>query len=166
MDIDKLCVNTIWTLSMDAVQAANSGHPGTAMAMAPVVYCVWQKFLRYDPHDPVWPDRDLFVLSIGHASMLLYSMLHLCGVRAVNPRYETLGELAVKLEDIKRSVDTLKSHGVLSIILLGGGEPTLHKYFGEIVRYIKSKGVQLGIVTNGSSLYKVKNIVDLLCPRQ
>ena len=100
--IDRLSINTIRTLSMDAVQQANSGHPGTAMAMAPVVYCLWQRFLRFDPEDPIWPNRDRFVLSAGHASMLLYSMLHLCGVKAVNPKYETLGELSVKLEDIKR----------------------------------------------------------------
>jgi transketolase len=96
------CINTIRTLSMDAVQAANSGHPGTAMAMAPVVYCLWQRFLRFDPQDPIWPNRDRFVLSIGHASMLLYSMLHLCDVKAVNQRYERLGELSVTLDDIKR----------------------------------------------------------------
>jgi transketolase len=96
------CVNTIRTLSMDAVQAANSGHPGTAMAMAPVVYCLWQRFLRFDPEDPIWPNRDRFVLSIGHASMLLYSMLHLCGVKAVNRKYERLGEPSVTLDDIKR----------------------------------------------------------------
>ncbi len=95
-------INTIRTLSMDAVQAANSGHPGTPMAMAPVIYCLWQRFLRFDPNDPIWPNRDRFVLSIGHASMLLYSMLHLCGVKAVNPKYETLGELSVSLDDIKR----------------------------------------------------------------
>ena len=100
--IDTLGVNTIRTLSMDAVQQANSGHPGTPMALAPVVYCLWQRHLRFDPQDPIWPNRDRFVLSIGHASMLLYSMLHLCGVRAVNPRYETLGKLAVTLEDIQR----------------------------------------------------------------
>jgi len=100
--LDELCVNTVRTLSMDAVQQANSGHPGTPMAMAPVVYCLWQRLLRFDPDDPIWPNRDRFVLSIGHASMLLYSMLHLCGVKAVNPKYETLGELSVKLEDIKR----------------------------------------------------------------
>ncbi|MCZ6611141.1 MAG: transketolase, partial [Planctomycetota bacterium] len=87
---------------MDAVQQANSGHPGTAMAMAPVVYCLWQRFLRFDPEDPIWPNRDRFVLSIGHASMLLYSMLHLCGVKAVNPKYERLGKLSVPLDDIKR----------------------------------------------------------------
>jgi transketolase len=96
------CINTIRTLSMDAVQQANSGHPGTAMAMAPVVYCLWQRFLRFDPDDPIWPNRDRFVLSIGHASMLLYAMLHLCGVKAVNPKYETLGEMSVTLDDIKR----------------------------------------------------------------
>ncbi len=100
--IDQLCINTIRTLSMDAVQAANSGHPGTPMAMAPVVYCLWRRFLRFDPDDPIWPNRDRFVLSIGHASMLLYSVLHLCNVKAVNPKYETLGELSVKLDDIKR----------------------------------------------------------------
>ena len=72
------------------------------MAMAPVVYCLWQHFLRFDPEDPIWPNRDRFVLSIGHASMLLYSLLHLCGVKAVNPKYERLGELSVSLEDIKK----------------------------------------------------------------
>ena len=75
------CVNAIRTLSMDAVQAANSGHPGTAMAMAPVVYNLWNRHLAFDPEDPIWPNRDRFVLSIGHASMLLYSILHLAGVR-------------------------------------------------------------------------------------
>ena len=100
--LDQLCINTVRTLSMDAVQAANSGHPGTPMAMAPVVYCLWQRFLRFDPQDPIWPNRDRFVLSVGHASMLLYWMLHLCGVKAVNPKYEILGELSVMLDDIKR----------------------------------------------------------------
>ena len=71
------------------------------MSLAPVAYCLWQRFLRFDPEDPIWPDRDRFVLSAGHASMLLYSMLHLCGVKAVNAKYETLGELSVKLDDIK-----------------------------------------------------------------
>src|SRR5712671_1102479 len=85
-DLDLTCINTIRTLSMDAVQAANSGHPGTPMAMAPVAYCLWQQFLRFDPEDPVWPNRDRFVLSAGHASMLLYSMLHLTAVKAVDPR--------------------------------------------------------------------------------
>ncbi|MGE0823040.1 MAG: transketolase [Candidatus Binatia bacterium] len=100
--IEQLSINTIRTLSMDAVQQANSGHPGTAMAMAPVVYSLWQQFLDFDPNDPIWPNRDRFVLSIGHASMLLYSMLHLTGVKAVNPKYEALGQLSVTLDDIKR----------------------------------------------------------------
>jgi transketolase len=86
---------------MDAVQQANSGHPGTPMAMAPVVYVLWQEFLRFDPEDPIWPNRDRFILSAGHASTLLYSLLHLAGVKAVNRKYETLGELAVGLEDLK-----------------------------------------------------------------
>jgi transketolase len=100
-DLEQLCVNTIRTLSIDGVQAANSGHPGTPMAMAPVAYCLWQQFLRFDPQDPVWPNRDRFVLSIGHASMLLYSLLHLSGVRAVSKDYETLGELSVPLDALK-----------------------------------------------------------------
>lgn len=101
-DVDTRCVNTIRTLAMDAVQAANSGHPGTPMAMAPLAYTLWQRFLRFDPADPIWPNRDRFVLSAGHASALLYALLHLSRVRAVNPAYETLGELSVSLEDIKR----------------------------------------------------------------
>src|SRR5882757_1651589 len=100
-NIDQLCINTIRTLAMDAVQQANSGHPGTPMALAPVAYLLWQRFLRYDPEFPIWPNRDRFVLSNGHASMLLYGLLHLAGVKAVNPKYETLGELAVTLDDIK-----------------------------------------------------------------
>lgn len=99
---DQLCINTIRTLSMDAVQAANSGHPGTPMALAPVAYCLWQRYLRFDPSDPIWPNRDRFVLSAGHASMLLYSMLHLTGVKAVNAKYEQLGTPAVPLDEIKR----------------------------------------------------------------
>jgi transketolase len=100
--LDQMGINTIRTLAMDAVQQANSGHPGTPMAMAPVAYCLWQRFLRFDPDDPIWPNRDRFVLSMGHASMLLYALLHLCGVKAVNPKYETLGQLSVTLDDIKR----------------------------------------------------------------
>jgi transketolase len=100
--MDQLCINTIRTLSMDAVQAANSGHPGTPMAMAPVAYCLWQRFLRFDPQDCIWPNRDRFVLSIGHASMLLYSLLHLTGVKAVSKDYETLGEPSVPLDAIKK----------------------------------------------------------------
>src|SRR4051812_44613489 len=99
--IDWLCINTIRTLSMDAVQQANSGHPGTAMAMAPLMYTLWRENLSFDPDDPIWPNRDRFVLSIGHASMLLYSVLHLTGVKSVNPKYETLGTLSVTLDDIK-----------------------------------------------------------------
>ena len=102
LDLDQLSINTIRTLSMDAVQQAKSGHPGTPMAMAPVVYTLWQHFLRFDPEDPIWPNRDRFVLSIGHASMLLYSTLHLTGVKSVNPKYEVLGTPAVTLDDIKR----------------------------------------------------------------
>ena len=100
--LDTLCINTIRTLSIDAVQKANSGHPGAPMGLAPVVYTLWQQFLRYDPQDPIWPNRDRFVLSNGHASMLLYSMLYLTGVRAVNPKYEVLGDPAVSLDDIKQ----------------------------------------------------------------
>jgi transketolase len=101
-DLDELCVNTIRTLAMDAVQQARSGHPGTPMALAPVIYTLWQSFLRFDPEDPIWPNRDRFVLSVGHASMLLYAMLHLTGVKAVDADYERLGEPSVTLEDIKR----------------------------------------------------------------
>jgi transketolase len=99
--LEQLAINTIRTLSMDAVQAANSGHPGTPMAMAPVTYLLWNEILRFDPEDPIWPNRDRFVLSIGHASMLLYSMLHLTGVKAVNAKYEKTGEPSVSLDDIK-----------------------------------------------------------------
>lgn len=98
---DQLCINTIRTLAMDAIQQANSGHPGTPMALAPVAYCLWQRVLRFDPKDPIWPNRDRFVLSAGHASMLLYSLLHLTGVKAVSKDYETLGEPSVPLEAIK-----------------------------------------------------------------
>src|SRR5262245_11368769 len=102
MNIEQLAINTIRTLSIDGVQEANSGHPGTPMALAPVAYCLWQRFLRFDPEHPIWPNRDRFVLSVGHASMLLYSMLHLTGVKAVNPKYEVLGELSVPLDQLKR----------------------------------------------------------------
>ena len=99
---DELAIATIRTLSIDAVQAANSGHPGTPMALAPTVFCLWHRFLRFDPEDPIWPNRDRFVLSNGHASMLLYSLLHLSGVKAVDAQYERLGELSVTLDDIRR----------------------------------------------------------------
>jgi transketolase len=100
--LDTLCINTIRTLAMDAVQKANSGHPGAPMALAPVTYCLWQQFLRYDPADPVWPNRDRFVLSNGHASMLLYAMLYLAEVRGINPELERLSEFAVTLDEIKK----------------------------------------------------------------
>jgi len=100
-NLDQLCINTIRTLSMDAVQQANSGHPGTPMGLAPTAYVLWQRFLRFDPADPIWPNRDRFVLSAGHASMLLYSLLHLAGVKAVNRKYEVPGEPSVTLDDIK-----------------------------------------------------------------
>ena len=96
--LDEICVNTIRTLCIDAVQQAKSGHPGTPMAMAPVVYTLWQDFLRFDPDDPIWPNRDRFVLSAGHASTLLYSMLHLTGVKSVNEKYERLGTPSVALD--------------------------------------------------------------------
>jgi transketolase len=108
-DIDALCINTIRTLSIDAIQKANSGHPGTPMAMAPVAYTLWQRFLRFDPAHPIWPNRDRFVLSAGHASMLLYSLLHLTRVQAVDPDYETLGKPSVSLDDIE-SFRQLDSH--------------------------------------------------------
>jgi transketolase len=99
---DQLCINTIRTLAIDAVQKAKSGHPGTPMALAPVAYTLWQNFLRFNPDDPMWPNRDRFVLSNGHASMLLYALLHLCGVKAVNAKFERLDEPAVTLGDIMR----------------------------------------------------------------
>lgn len=100
--LEELAINTIRTLSMDAVQAADSGHPGTPMALAPVAYCIWQRYLRFDPLDPIWPNRDRFVLSNGHASMLLYSLLHLTGVQAVNEKYESVGQPSVTLDDIRK----------------------------------------------------------------
>ena len=100
--LDQLSINCIRTLSIDAVQKAKSGHPGTPMALAPLVYTIWNRVLRFDPLDPIWPNRDRFVLSNGHASMLLWSVLHLTGTRAVNADYERLGEPAVTLDDIRR----------------------------------------------------------------
>jgi transketolase len=100
--LDTLSINTIRTLAIDAVQQANSGHPGAPMGLAPVTYCLWQEFLRYDPADPTWLNRDRFVLSNGHASMLLYAMLHLAGVREVDENHQVLKELAVPMEEIKR----------------------------------------------------------------
>ena len=100
--IEQLSINTIRTLAMDAVQAANSGHPGTPMALAPVAYCLWNRFLRFDPADPTWLNRDRFVLSVGHASMLLYAVLHLCEIREAGDGHEPGHDLAVTLDDIKR----------------------------------------------------------------
>jgi transketolase len=100
--MEQLAINTIRTLSIDAVQAAKSGHPGTPMALAPLVYTIWNRAMNFDPQDPIWPNRDRFVLSNGHASMLLWSILHLTGVQAVNADYETLGKPSVTLDDIRR----------------------------------------------------------------
>ncbi len=100
--LDQLSINCIRTLSIDAVQQAKSGHPGTPMALAPLVYTLWNRVMRFDPQDPIWPNRDRFVLSNGHASMLLWSVLHLTGTRAVNPDYEVLGQPSVSLDDIRR----------------------------------------------------------------
>ena len=100
-DIDQLCINTIRTLSIDAVQAAKSGHPGTPMALAPLVYTLWNEVMDFDPKDPIWPNRDRFILSNGHASMLLWSVLHLTNVQGINADYEELGEPSVTLDDIR-----------------------------------------------------------------
>src|SRR4026209_2073635 len=99
-DLDQLAINTIRTLSTDAVQQAKSGHPGTPMALAPLVYTLWNRVLRFDPKDPIWPNRARFSLSTGDASMLLWSVLYLTGTRAVNAAYERLGEPSVTLDDI------------------------------------------------------------------
>jgi transketolase len=101
-ELDQLAINTIRTLSIDAVQQAKSGHPGTPMALAPLVYALWNRVMRFDPKDPIWPNRDRFILSNGHASMLLWSVLYLTGTRAVNAAYERLGEPSVTLADIRR----------------------------------------------------------------
>jgi transketolase len=100
-ELDQLSINTIRTLSIDAVQKANSGHPGTPMALAPLVYTIWNRVMRFDPQDPIWPNRDRFVLSNGHASMLLWSVLHLTKTQAVNQDYEILGRPSVSLDDIR-----------------------------------------------------------------
>src|SRR5690348_9955975 len=100
-ELDQLAINTIRTLSIDAVQQAKSGHPGTPMALAPLVYTLWNRVLLFDPKDPIWPGRDRFVLSNGHASMLLWSVLHLTATVAVNSAYERLGRPSVTLDDIK-----------------------------------------------------------------
>src|ERR1043166_2790161 len=102
-EVVQLAINTIRTLSMDAVQQAKSGHPGTPMALAPLVYTIWNRVMRFDPDDPIWPNRDRFVLSNGHASMLLWSVLHLTGTRAVNAEYERLGQVSVYLDEDRKS---------------------------------------------------------------
>jgi transketolase len=99
--LDQLSINTIRTLSMDAVQQAKSGHPGTPMALAPLVYTIWNRVMQFNPQDPIWPNRDRFVLSNGHASMLLWSVLHLTRTQAVNADYEILGQPSVSLDDIR-----------------------------------------------------------------
>src|SRR5512146_2317024 len=101
-DMDELCINTIRTLSIDAVQQANSGHPGTPMSLAPLVYTIWNQVMHFDPQDPIWPNRDRFVLSNGHASMLLWSILHLTRTKAVDAEYERVGRPSVTLDDIRR----------------------------------------------------------------
>src|SRR5262249_18885635 len=101
-ELDQLSINTIRTLTIDAVERAKSGHPGAAMALAPLVYTIWNRIMRFDPEDPIWPNRDRFVLSNGHASMLLWSALHLTGTQAVNADYERLGQPSVSLDDIRR----------------------------------------------------------------
>src|SRR5437764_15204017 len=100
-ELTQLAINTIRTLSIDAVQQAKSGHPGTPMALAPLVYTIWNRVMRFDPQDPIWPNRDRFVLSNGHASMLLWSVLHLTRIQAVNADYERLDHPSVSLEDIR-----------------------------------------------------------------
>src|SRR5579883_2446460 len=100
--LDTLAINTIRTLAIDAVQKANSGHAGAPMGLAPVAYQLWQHHLRYDPNEPLWPNRDRFVLSVGHASMLLYSLLHLAGVKAVDDAGCPTQAPAVSLDDIRR----------------------------------------------------------------
>jgi transketolase len=123
--LDQLCINTIRTLSMDAVQKANSGHPGTPMALAPVAYHLWQHHLRYDPDEPLWPNRDRFVLSVGHASMLLYSLLHLANVKGLDERGKPTGGPAVSLDDIEhfRQIDS-KTPGHPEYRLTTGVETT------------------------------------------
>ncbi len=124
-DLDQLSINTIRTLAMDAVQQAKSGHPGTPMALAPLVYTIWNRAMRFNPQDPLWPNRDRFVLSNGHASMLLWSVLHLTRTQAVNAEYENLGHASVTLDDIRhfRQLDS-KAPGHPEYHLVSGVETT------------------------------------------
>jgi transketolase len=123
--LDQLCINTIRTLSIDAVQQAKSGHPGTPMALAPLVYTIWNRVMNFDPQDPIWPNRDRFVLSNGHASMLLWSVLHLTKTQAVDSEYETVGKPSVTLDDIRhfRQLDS-KAPGHPEYRLVSGVEAT------------------------------------------
>jgi transketolase len=147
--IDELCIDTIRTLSMDAVQQANSGHPGTPMAMAPVIYMLWQNFLRFDPKDPIWPNRDRFVLSVGHASMLLYAILHLTGVKAAdaaNGKPEVLligtgSEVALCID----AYEALKKSGVAARVSVEEGSVLGWD------RYVGMSGAKIGMHTFGSS---------------
>jgi len=116
-DLDQLAINTIRTLSIDAVQQAKSGHPGTPMALAPLVYTIWNRVMRFDPKDPIWPNRDRFVLSNGHASMLLWSVLHLTGTQAVNAEYE-------RPRAPCRSPTQWKAANVLGSMLFRNGSPS------------------------------------------
>ena len=124
-EMDLLSINTIRTLSIDAVQQAKSGHPGTPMALAPLVYTIWNRVMRFDPKDPIWPNRDRFVLSNGHASMLLWSVLHLTKTQAVNAEYESVGRPSVTLDDIRhfRQLDS-KAPGHPEYHLVSGVETT------------------------------------------
>src|SRR6476469_7372867 len=124
-ELDQLAINTIRTLSIDAVQQAKSGHPGTPMALAPLVYTIWNRVMRFDPRDPIWPNRDRFVLSNGHASMLLWSVLHLTRTQAVDADYEILGRPSVSLDDIRnfRQLDS-KAPGHPEYHLTSGVETT------------------------------------------
>jgi len=125
IQIDQLCINTIRTLSIDAVQQAKSGHPGTPMALAPLVYTIWNRSMRFDPKDPIWPNRDRFILSNGHASMLVWSILHLTKTQAVDAEYENLGQPSVTLDDIRnfRRLDS-KAPGHPEYHLVSGVETT------------------------------------------
>jgi len=100
-DLDQLVINTMRTLAIDAINQANSGHPGAPMALSPMVYTLWNRVMNFDPADPIWPDRDRFILSNGHASMLLWSVLFLAQVQAVNAEYERVGTPSVTLDDLK-----------------------------------------------------------------
>src|SRR5580692_12301302 len=123
--IEQLCINTIRTLSIDAVQQAQSGHPGAPMALAPMVYTLWNRVMNFDPQDPIWANRDRFVLSNGHASMLLWSILHLTKTQAVDAEYETLGQPSVTMNDIRRfrQIDS-KAPGHPEYHLVSGVEAT------------------------------------------